>query len=120
MTGSYFGTDPTPPSDVMAQGCKYSFLGAAPYNAPRYYGNIAAGYLITNALDIEKWLLAQLGLSEVVPQPLKQAVIGLADQQAVFVMCNINGLAPYQISTDIYQMLKGNSVKRGFLIGLQD
>jgi cyclic peptide transporter len=45
----------------IAQGYKLGFLRTAAYDAPAYRGNTPAAYLITNALDIEKWLKIQLG-----------------------------------------------------------
>lgn len=44
-----------------AKGYKVSFLQARPYEAPIYRGNTPAGYIISNADDMEKWLKVQLG-----------------------------------------------------------
>ncbi|MCX7920714.1 MAG: cyclic peptide export ABC transporter [Clostridia bacterium] len=45
----------------MATGYKIGFLKPREYNAPMYRGNTPAGYFITNANDLEKWLKIQLG-----------------------------------------------------------
>lgn len=45
----------------MADGYKIQFLSPVRYNAPPYRGNTPAGYFITNAEDVAKWLNIQLG-----------------------------------------------------------
>ena len=50
--------------ELMAQGYKPAFFGAREYDAPRYYGNNAAGYVISNANDMATWLSLQLGIKE--------------------------------------------------------
>lgn len=47
--------------ESMAQGYKIGFLKPRPYNAPIYRGNKPAGYIISNAADIAKWLKIQMG-----------------------------------------------------------
>ncbi len=47
---------------LMAKGYKIGFFQPRRYVAPIYKGNNAAGYVISNALDMEKWLKAQVGL----------------------------------------------------------
>ncbi|NHN25913.1 cyclic peptide export ABC transporter [Flavobacterium jejuense] len=54
----------------MTTGYKISFLEARPYSAPIFKGNNAAGYVISDALDIAKWLNVQLGLSKSQMYPL--------------------------------------------------
>jgi putative ATP-binding cassette transporter len=44
----------------MAAGYKIGFLKAIEYNAPIYRGNTPAGYFISNAEDMSKWLKIQL------------------------------------------------------------
>lgn len=46
----------------MAQGYKIGFYKARWYQAPVYRANNAAGYLVTNANDMERWLKFQLGM----------------------------------------------------------
>ncbi|MBZ9636380.1 cyclic peptide export ABC transporter [Clostridium sp. FP1] len=45
----------------MATGYKIGFLKPRKYEAPMYRGNKPAGYYISNAEDISKWLKIQLG-----------------------------------------------------------
>lgn len=54
MNNSFYRTDFIQ-SDVV-QGYKPAFFSACPYNAPVYYGNTAAGYLISDTYDLMKWL----------------------------------------------------------------
>lgn len=48
-------------SKNMAEGYKLNFLQPQPFHAPVYRGNKPAGYLISNAIDMGKWLKIQLG-----------------------------------------------------------
>jgi cyclic peptide transporter len=52
------------PSDttLMATGYKIGFFQPRVYKAPIYRGNNAAGYVISNAKDISRWLKFQMGL----------------------------------------------------------
>ena len=54
----------------MTTGHKISFLEARPYSAPIFKGNNAAGYVISDASDMAKWLNLQLGLSKSKMYPL--------------------------------------------------
>ncbi|MBW7453339.1 cyclic peptide export ABC transporter [Paenibacillus sepulcri] len=47
----------------MAEGYKLGFLRPVQYDAPMYRGNTPAGYFISNAEDMEKWLRIQMGTS---------------------------------------------------------
>ncbi|WEA01646.1 cyclic peptide export ABC transporter [Mucilaginibacter sp. SJ] len=47
--------------DTMSEGYKIGFLKPRRYDAPVYRGNNPAGYVITNALDMAKWLRFQMG-----------------------------------------------------------
>lgn len=58
MTASYFSLKE---DEKKAQGYKFAMLHAVKANPPRFYGNIAAGYLVTNAEELSKWLLFQMG-----------------------------------------------------------
>lgn len=51
-------------SNSMAQGYHYGFLRALPYDAPAFYGNIAAGYLVSTTKDLELWMKAQMDTAE--------------------------------------------------------
>lgn len=49
-------------STRMARGYRIGFLRPRAYEAPRYPGNNAAGYIISNAEDMALWLKFQMGL----------------------------------------------------------
>lgn len=52
----------TPVADgKLATGYKVSFFQPWRYDAPRFRGNTAAGYIITNAGDFSRWLRLQMG-----------------------------------------------------------
>ena len=48
----------------MATGYKIGFLESRDFEAPVYRGNTPAGYFITNAEDMGKWLKIQMGTHE--------------------------------------------------------
>jgi CubicO group peptidase (beta-lactamase class C family) len=48
-------------NEYMAQGYKIEFLKPRLYDAPVYRGNKPAGYIISNAEDMAKWLKIQMG-----------------------------------------------------------
>lgn len=48
----------------MAAGYKLSFKKQAAYDAPVYRGNTPAGYIMTNAGDLARWLKIQMGTGE--------------------------------------------------------
>lgn len=73
MTESYFSTGQENVSDKLTKGYKAFFGKSIEYNAPRYYGNIAAGYLVTNVKDLGYWINAQLGIGNI-PDKLKRAI----------------------------------------------
>ncbi|MCP4178324.1 MAG: cyclic peptide export ABC transporter [bacterium] len=52
----------TPVNDNLAKGYKISFLSPREYQAPIFKGNNAAGYVISNAEDMAKWLKYQLSI----------------------------------------------------------
>jgi len=49
----------------LATGYKLGFLSPREFNAPIYRGNTPAGYFITNAQDMGKWLKIQLGTENI-------------------------------------------------------
>jgi putative ATP-binding cassette transporter len=54
----------------VATGYKIGFFSAHPYQAPAYRGNNPAGYIISNGIDIARWLKLQMGLEETPFTPL--------------------------------------------------
>ncbi|MDQ1355458.1 MAG: hypothetical protein QG657_5768 [Acidobacteriota bacterium] len=62
MTHSFVGCPQD--SSAMAQGYKIGFFAAREYDAPVYRGNTPAGYIISNATDMVRWLKVQMGQEE--------------------------------------------------------
>lgn len=73
MTDSYFSTGQEKESDKLTKGYRVFFGKSLEYDAPRYYGNIAAGYLVTNSKDLERWINAQMGIGDI-PDNLLKAI----------------------------------------------
>ena len=55
MTESFFRVSDSDRERIF-QGDKAGFLGTWHYDAPTYYGNTAAGYLVSNTGDLVKWM----------------------------------------------------------------
>ncbi|WP_310829143.1 serine hydrolase domain-containing protein [Paenibacillus pedocola] len=153
MTDSYFSTGQETKPDQLSKGYRVFFGKSLEYDAPRYYGNMAAGYMVTNLKDLEHWLNAQLGIGDV-PDNLKhaieqshevnlktagyeaedlyyaygwdidpekqlishigmnpnfssQVIIDLKQQEAVFVLANLNSTAPSLIAQNLYGNMNG-------------
>ncbi len=53
-----------------AEGYKIGFFEARKYRAPSYRGNNPAGYIISNGLDMARWLKLQMGLEQSPYTPL--------------------------------------------------
>lgn len=51
-------------SSAIAKGYKIGFFAAREYEAPIYRGNTPAGYIISNANDMVRWLKVQTGQEE--------------------------------------------------------
>lgn len=73
MTDSYFSTGQEKESDKLTKGYRIFFGRSLEYDAPRYYGNIAAGYLVTNSKDLERWINSQMGIGDI-PNNLLKAI----------------------------------------------
>jgi putative ATP-binding cassette transporter len=56
--------------DAVSKGFRISFFKAREYDAPVFKGNNAAGYVISNASDIAKWMKFQMGLTPSELSPL--------------------------------------------------
>lgn len=56
--------------DQMARGYKIGFFQPMVYDAPVFRGNNAAGYVISNAVDVGAWLKFQMGLGDSELYPL--------------------------------------------------
>ncbi|MHB8129278.1 MAG: serine hydrolase domain-containing protein [Mobilitalea sp.] len=73
MTDSYFSTGQENVSNKLTKGYRVFFGKSLEYNAPRYSGNIAAGYLVTNIKELGFWINAQMGIGDV-PDKLRSAI----------------------------------------------
>lgn len=58
---------------VVATGYKSAFFGIEAYNAPIYRGNVPAGYIISNSVDMDKWIRIQMGQIKV-PEHLSRII----------------------------------------------
>lgn len=68
MNNTYLFHDQAEKNGTMAQGYKFTFFQVSTYDAPRYRGNTPAGYIISNAHDMERWMRIQLGLIDIPDQ----------------------------------------------------
>ena len=56
-------------NDDVAQGYKIGFFQPRRFDAPVYRGNNAAGYVVTDARDLARWLAHQMGLDSTALTP---------------------------------------------------
>jgi putative ATP-binding cassette transporter len=72
LTGTRVGMDRQDPAAAagISTGYKIGFFKARPFNAPAYRGNSPAGYIVSNAHDLARWLKLQLGLVQSPLSPL--------------------------------------------------
>lgn len=68
LNNTYLFQEEVQATGLLAQGYKLSFFNAQPYTAPRYRGDTPAGYIFSNATDMERWMKIQMGLIEVSQQ----------------------------------------------------
>lgn len=55
---------------LMSAGYKAGLLWPSRFNSPPYRGNAPAGYIVSNAVDIARWMRHQLGLEDSPLAPL--------------------------------------------------
>lgn len=63
MYDSYFRVDDSK-TEQLAMGYRHLLMGVQEYNAPTFYGNTAAGYLVSTTKDLAIWTKAQMGIFE--------------------------------------------------------
>lgn len=68
LHNTYMHRNQSEVTQQIAQGYKMNFFRAVPYDAPVYRGNTAAGYIISNASDMRRWMRIQMGLVELSPE----------------------------------------------------
>lgn len=141
MQNSFFRTDYF--SDEITQGNKVSFLQTKTYDAPVYYGNIAAGYLVSNTSDLMKWMknvnelfnfdgfvvtnttnyyagwnvyddyVSHSGNN---PNYCSQVIIRRDNELGVFVLSALSGSSATDVADNIYRMHSGEKIKIGLYI----
>ncbi|MCL2785170.1 MAG: beta-lactamase family protein [Propionibacteriaceae bacterium] len=74
MNHTYVFKDDAVETGNMAQGYRSIFLSTKPYDAPDFAGNKPAGYIISSAADMARWMAVQLGEVEGLPGTLEAAI----------------------------------------------
>ncbi len=59
---------------MLSKGYKLNFLKPVQYQAPVFRGNTPAGYVISNAIDMERWMKLQLGLIKNIPEQYQRII----------------------------------------------
>lgn len=141
MQNSFFRTDNS--RSEITQGYKVSFLKARAFETPAYYGNIAAGYLVSNTSELMKWMKEVNHLFDFDeftatdakhyyagwnvydsyvchagnnPNYSSQVIISRNGQLGVFALSALNGSSATEVAENIYQMHCGKSIKIGLYI----
>lgn len=145
MTESFFRTDAVQPG--VTQGYKQAFFFTYPYNAPAYYGNTAAGYLISDTNDLMKWMKNVTSLfcfdelpvtpennyfagwniyEDYVshagnnPNYSSQVYVSRTKPLGVFVLSSESGFSAKLIGEGIFKMRQGETFKIGWFYDLYD
>jgi cyclic peptide transporter len=98
LTATLVGVNKETPPAHMAQGYKIGFFSARKYDAPVFWGNNPAGYIISNGNDMSRWLQLQLGLLETDMKSLIQK----SQQPDETVPLNRNTLSSYGMGWFVY------------------
>lgn len=141
MQDSFFRTNNF--SEEITQGNKVDFLKTRSFDAPAYYGNIAAGYLVSNTSDLVKWMKNVNRLFDFDgftatnahhyyagwnvyddyvchsgnnPNYSSQVIISRNGQTGVFVLSALSGSSATEVAENIYRMRLGESIKIGLYI----
>lgn len=113
------------------------------FDAPAYYGNIAAGYLVSNTSDLAKWMKNVNRLFDFDrftatnanhyyagwnvfddyvchsgnnPNYASQVIISRNDKVGVFALSALSGSSATEIAENIYRMHLGETIKIGLYI----
>lgn len=73
LSSTYLSRTDAKSSGILSNGFKLAFGKPIYYNAPEYRGNLPAGYILSNAIDMDKWMSIQLDKSTI-PDELKEAI----------------------------------------------
>lgn len=141
MQDSFFRTDHF--SNEITQGNKVNFLKTRAFDAPAYYGNIAAGYLVSNTSDLMKWIKSVNRLFDFDgftattanhyyagwnvydgyvchsgnnPNYSSQVIISRDGRVGVFVLSALSGSSATEVAENIYRMHLGETIKIGLYL----
>lgn len=141
MKDSFFRTNNF--LEKITQGNKVDFLKTRSFDAPSYYGNIAAGYLVSNTSDLIKWMKNVNQLFDFDrftatnanhyyagwnvyddyvchsgnnPNYSSQVIISRNGRTGVFVLSALSGSSATEAAENIYRMHSGESIKTGLYI----
>lgn len=90
LSNTYVYKEEASTTDQLAQGYRSSFFVTSPYDAPDYAGNKPAGYIISCAKDMTRWIKIQMGDIEDIPEVFKSVIAKshIGDMS----VSNINGM----------------------------
>ena len=141
MQDSFFRTNNF--SGEITQGNKVDFLKTRSFDAPAYYGNIAAGYLVSNTSDLVKWMKNVNRLFDFDrftatnanhyyagwnvyddyvchsgnnPNYASQVIISRNNKVGVFALSALSGSSATEVAENIYRMRLGETIKIGLYI----
>ena len=60
-------------TDKLSAGHKITFFSARPFEAAVYRGNTPAGYILSDAVDMERWMRIQMGLVDI-PETYRRVI----------------------------------------------
>ena len=145
MTESFFRTDAV--QENVTPGYKQAFFYPYKYNAPVYYGNTAAGYLISDTSDLMKWIKNVPELFDFESFPTdpensyfagwniyddyvchsgnnpnysSQVYVSRNKPLGVFVLSSENGSSATVIGEGLFRMHQGEKVRIGWFSDLYD
>lgn len=75
---------------LLAQGYRTSFFTTTPYDAPDYAGNKPAGYIMSCAIDIARWMNIQMGIIQDIPEVFKAVI--MKSHQGDISVPDVNGM----------------------------
>lgn len=141
MNDSFFRADDDCSKEI--QGYKVGFLQSREYDAPTYYGNTAAGYLVSNTSDLMKWMKSVNSLFDFEnyeitdtnnyyagwniyddyichggnnPNFSSQVILSRDNKLGVFALSNLSASSATKIADGIYRMHLGEKIKIGLYI----
>jgi len=74
----------------LAQGYRTFFSITTPYNAPDYAGNKPAGYIMSSAMDMARWMNIQMGVIQDIPEVFKAVI--MKSHQGNISVPDVNGM----------------------------